>query len=368
MSALRFELAAAGDDAELRRRMASDWIAGRITISFRREPSYFAATCLHGDRVETLACRETASGAIIAMGCRASNLAYVNGAPLRIGYLADLRCDAAYRRGTVLARGYRYLHELHRRDPLPFYTTVIYEGNTVAMKTLVGARAGLPDYRDCGRLLTPAIRLDRARAARCPADIAVRRGDANMIPDIFAFLNRRMATRQFAPVYRAADCTGGRLAALAPGDFLVASRRGRIMGTIALWDQSAIRQTHVERYSGVLKVLRPLYNGWAYVRGAHPLPRPGERLRYVYFACFVVEDDDRAVARALLEAAYRAAREGAWQFAIAGLHERDPLAALLDEYPRIEAAGRLFVVSFPDDAPPMPALDDRTPYLEAGCL
>ena len=72
--------------------------------------------------------------------------------------------------------------------------------------------------------------------------------------------------------------------------------------------------------------------------------------------------------RALLRAAYRRGREGPWHYAIAGLHERDPLAPLLAEYRRIDAAGRLYVVHYPADGCPPGAIGPGIPLVEAGCL
>ena len=43
MSRYRFDLATEADDAALRRVLADTPMPGRIAVSFRREPSYFAA-------------------------------------------------------------------------------------------------------------------------------------------------------------------------------------------------------------------------------------------------------------------------------------------------------------------------------------
>lgn len=368
MSRLRFELARVEDDAALRRRMAEDWIEGDITVSFRREPSYFAATCLQGDRVQTLACFDDAAGMLVGMGSRASAMVYVNGAARRIGYLADLRCHRAYRRGTLLARGYRYLRTLHEADPLPFYATVIYEGNEPALRALRGARAGLPVYRPWGRLLTPALRLEWDLPAIEAAGVVLDAATEADMPAVLDFLDAHMRTRQFAPAFTSEDLSIGRLSGLRSEDFIVARRDGVIVGTIALWDQSALRKTHVERYRGWLGAARPAINAWRAMTGGHALPAAGERIPYVYLACFAVARNDLQTAEALLRAAYRRARRGPWHFAICGLHERDPLAECLSGYKRIAAAGCLFAVHYPEDEAAVASIDDRVPYLEAGCL
>ncbi len=363
-----FDLAVPADDAQLRARMADDRMEGNIAVSFRREPSYFDGTRVQGESTQVIKCIDTTSGRIVGLGSRSTSLAWVDGSARRIGYLADLRGAPDVRRGTLLARGFRVLHQLHQRDPVPFYTTVIYEGNAPALASLVGGRAGLPIYQDCGRVLTPALHLDLPRRALRCRGIEIGRGAAAELPDIVAFLNRTLRVRQFAPVYREQDFGAGRFANLAPHDFFVARSNGRIVGTLAAWDQAAIRQTHVERYSPPLALVRPLYNLAARITPLKPLPAVGARIPYVYLGCAAVENDNIELFRSLLRHACNALRRGPWHYAIASLHERDPLAPVLAECRQIAAAGRLFVVHYPEDAAAAAALEPRLPYVEAGCL
>ena len=369
MSRYEFALADAADaadDAELRRRMAEVWMEGRIAVSFRREPSYFAGCRLQGDTVQVIKCTDTETSRIVGMGSRLTTTVHVNGVAERIGYLADLRGVLAARRGTLLARGYRFLRALHMADPVPFYLTVIVDTNEAALGNLVGGRAGLPPYLPQGRILTPAIHLDAARPPIELAGIAFRRADAGSMPQLRAFLREQAPSKQFSPLYAEADfADGGRLASLDPGDFFVAlDSGGRVAACIAAWNQSAVRQTHVERYPTALGLLRPLYNLASRLTGLKPLPAEGGKLAFVYLSCIAVRGNDLALFRGLLRHACNALRTGPWHFAIAGLHENDPLAAALQDYRRIEAAGRLFLVHYPHDGQPMPALDARPPYFE----
>jgi hypothetical protein len=368
MSAYHIELARPEDDAALRARMAQDHMEGAIAVSFRREPSYFAACRLQGENAQVVKCVERGSGAIIGMGSRNTASAYVDGIERRIGYLSDLRLARERRSGMLLARGYRYFRQLHLADPVALYTTVIYEGNEAAAQALVGGRAGLPLYRDWGRLLTPALHLDLpVRQAKLPG-VEFERGSGGKLAEIAAFLNRWWRDKQFAPVFREQDLAQGRFAGLAAQDFFLARRNGRIVASLAAWDQSALRQTHVERYTGALRLLRPAYNALTRLTPLKPLPRAGERIPYCYLACIAAEQNDAALFRALLRAALEQLRRGPWHYAIAGLHESDPLAAALGELRRIPAAGRLYVVHFADEPLELAPIGERLPYLEAACL
>ncbi|WP_419612165.1 hypothetical protein, partial [Thiolapillus sp.] len=59
--------------------------------------------------------------------------AWINGSTQHLGYLADLRGDPAYRGSTLLARGYRFLRQLHEDDPVPLYYSLILDGNRLAL-------------------------------------------------------------------------------------------------------------------------------------------------------------------------------------------------------------------------------------------
>jgi len=341
---------------------------GAIAVSFRREPSYFDGCCVQGDVTQVVKCVDNDSGALTGLGSRSTALAYVDGGPRKSGYLSDLRVAPEYRRGTLLARGYRYFRDLHDADPVPFYTTMIYEGNAPALDTLVGGRAGMPHYRDWGRFLTPALHLDFRVKPAPVAGVSVERGSNARLGEIVSFLNRWQSRKQFAPVYRESDFPHGRFRGLRGDDFYLAMRRGRIVGTIAVWDQSALRQTHVERYSTAMALLRPAYNVLALMSPLKSLPAPGERIPGVYLACLATEEDDVNVFRHLLCAVHEDIRRGPWHFAIAGLHETDPRAAVLTKMRHIPAAGRLFVVHFADQPLSIDPLVKRVPYVEAGCL
>jgi len=348
--------------------MAEDRMEGNIAVSFRREPDYFAGSRLQGEQAQVIVCRDTNNSRIVGLGSRCRSTIHVNGTPTLAGYLSDLRCHPAYRKGTLLARGYRYLHELHRADPLPAYSTIILESNTAAMENLIGPRADLPTYLPMGRMLTPAIHLDFPKPDMRLPNITLRRAFNDDLAHIVAFLNSRMMMRQFSPVYKANDfLPGGRCAGLTAQDFFLAEQHGTIIGTLAAWDQASIRQTHIERYSPALATIRPFYNLASRFSALKPLPAVGARIPYLYLCCIAIEEDDTDVFRALLRFAYNRLRTGPWHYAIAGLHERDPLMSVLTEYRAIAAAGMLFRVEFPrkDKNEPKPVLpDDRIPYFE----
>lgn len=368
MTRFRFSLAGPQDDAALRRRMAEDWLPGHIGVSFRREPSYFAACRVQGDEVQVIKCVDTQHERIAGLASRALRRLWINGRPQRAGYLADLRAHPDYRNGTLLGRGYRYLRQLHAADPVPLYYTMILDGNAHARRILTSGRAGLPRYRHLGRFLTPAVHLDLPRPSIRLPGMRLTTARAEQVPDILRFIQSRYRQRQFAPAWTDTDLDGAGYPGLRPEDIYLAMRGTRIVGTLAAWDQRAFRQTHVERYSPLLRGLRPFYNGLARITPLRPLPREGQAVPHFYLAAIAIEDDDPRIFRALLRHLYRARRCGPWHYFIGGLHERDPLAGELLRYRHIPAAGHLYSVQFDDSGDAALSLDERVPYVEAGSL
>ncbi|MEQ1513088.1 MAG: hypothetical protein ABL934_10475 [Lysobacteraceae bacterium] len=358
MSRYRFSVADAADDAALRARMAQDWMKGSLSLSFRREPSYFAGCGVQGEAPQVLKCIDQHDGALVGMAARMMTRVFVNGAPRRVGLLSDFRLAPQARGGTLLARGLRVFRQWHADDPVDFYLAVILDGNRRAIDTFTSGRAGFPVLRDCGRMLSPAIHLDLPRAALRVPGVQFRRAradDAAALRELHATAAPR---RQFARVDYA------NLPGLAASDYFVAERGSRLLGCVAAWDQKDLRQTHIEAYSPWLGALRPAYNALARWLPLKPLPAPGQRIPHVYLANILLRDDDLPLWRGLLRHACNSLRGGQWHYAIAALHERDPLAAALSDYRSIASAGRLYVVHFPQDAQAAARIDQRVPYMD----
>ncbi len=86
MSRFRFELATPADDADLRQILAATPMPGRIAVSLRREPSWFAAAVVDGHFRQVVACRDLATRRLVGFGCRSVRRLYVNGLPTDVGY------------------------------------------------------------------------------------------------------------------------------------------------------------------------------------------------------------------------------------------------------------------------------------------
>lgn len=361
-------LAERGDDAELRALLRDNPMNGSMRVTFEREPHFFDACAIRGTFHQVGVGRDLNSGRIVGLGTRSISHAFVNGRPLPFGWLSDLRLEPAYRGGTLVARGYRFLRQLHGDGRAEIYGTVIFQDNQTALRTIAATRAGLPAYHDLGVIQCPGINLRRRKPATA-ADCQIVRGRRELLPEIVDCLNRNNARKQFAPVHDVESfIRGHRWKDFQPSDFFVALRNNHVIGVVGRWDQSAFKQTRVISYGKRWRWMVPAANAVQTLLGAPSLPEPGQYVSFFYVSFIAVDQDDAGVFRALLRQVYNDSVGSSFRYAMVGLHERDPLLAVLEDYSLTPFAGRLFCVCFADGEHVFQSLDGRVPYVEAATL
>jgi len=155
-------------------------------------------------------------------------------------------------------------------------------------------------------------------------------------------------------------------------DFLVVRRGSDIAACVALWDQSAFKQTIVDGYAGRLSRLRPAINLAAPLLRTPRLPPAGEALQQVYLSHLATGDDDGNTFHALVDAALSEAHRRGHALALLGLATRHPLADWLRRHyrPR-EYRAWLHLVQWngADKAQPDVRMPDaRLPHVEIAVL
>jgi hypothetical protein len=366
MSRFIFETATYEHEEGLRRLFAETDMEGDIQISFRREPNFFYATSLQGQFCQVIAGRDRSTREIIGAGTRAIRKGYINGKLRNVGYLADLRLNSRYRSGLLVGRAYRYLKRLHQDGLVELYFTLIAEKNRTALNTIASGRAGIPPYRDLGRIQTPAINLLK-RKPPLTHGFEVVRGSADLLPGIIACLHRNHQRRQFAPHYAIDQFSAG-LRGFNVEDFYVAVQKDRIIGVVGKWDQSSFKQTFVTAYQGKTRLLRPVYNFASALAGGPRYPLPGHPLRFFYASFIAIDDDDVAVFRGLLRELYNSHVSAGYDYFLIGLHESDSLIAVLKDFHLTPFSARLFAVHFADGTQLFQSLNGAPPYVEIAAL
>ncbi len=363
-----FDLATPADDAAIRRLLADNPVPGDVTLTYRREPNYFAGSPVMGD-TQILVARHRPTGRLAALATRSIRMHFVNGEPEAVGYVGQLRIDHAFRGRWLVPLGFRYFHGLHQDGRVRGYYTTIIQGNAEAEGVLVAkARRHFPAYRPIGTLVTLAILLHKRRLPRSYDDLVLSSAKQDELDEIVAFLQEEGRRKQFFPHYRRSDFESTATRDFHVEDFLVARRSGRLVGLLGLWDQGGFKQTTVTGLSRRMQRLRPFYNAAARLGGAPPMATVGTSLNTVYAAFICVAEDEPAVFATLLDGAFRLAAGRGHAFLTVGLSPADPLYAVAKRFFHIPYVSTIYTVCWRGDEAFHDRLDGRPPYLELAAL
>ncbi len=349
------DLAGPRDDAGIRRLVASQTMPGRIQIAFCREPDFSIGCAVTGDDVSILVAREP-GGDVVGVACRSARRVFLNGREQRIGYLGQLRVHQRCRGRWLVSRGFAALEQLHRADPVPAYLLSIVEGNQDARAVLIERRRKrFPVFHEVARYVTLALRVSRwSRPERLPA--SVNSGSVDQLEEVSAFLMSEARHRQLSSVWTVEALRQLASYGLRPEDFRIARRNGRIVGTVALWDQSAYKQSVIRGYQGWLKCAAPI------------LPRPGARLRSAYAALIAIANDDIGVFNTLLRETCNLASLRGLEYVLVGLDTRDPLIDAARKFRHVAYPSRLYLASWPNGGCPHEQCDARPVYVDIATL
>jgi len=370
MPRLKFEIATQADDADLRRLLRENPIAGSISLSFEREPCYFDASIIEGPFHQTIVAREADSSNVIAFGNRSVRPLFVNGQIQDIGYMSQLRVNPIYGKGLYLARGlaggFKKYHELHQDGRAPFYLMSVIEDNLPARRLLT---AGLPEYphaREYIRLFTYAIYPVRRKSDLTPpSPLQIIRGAEKYADAIVDCLNRNNARKQFAPHWTRDSLF---LSNLSPSDFFLVFNSDQVIGCLACWDQSAFKQTVVRGYSGSLKRWRKAINLFSRFGGWIYLPEPNTPLRYSYASHLAIDNDDPVIFDALLRAVYNHNFEQKYNYFMIGLAESNPFHKVVGTYRPLTYISQIYLVDWNDAGELLANIDQHIPGLEIAVL
>ena len=366
---LKARIAGSQDDEKLRRLLCNIPLTGKIRIRTTCEPSFFDSVQIHGD--ETSVFIGETGDRIAAMGLSAIRELFINGFPMRVGYLGSLRLDPGFRNSTALFRGFKMFKAIHdAKHPGIFYLTSILEESEMARKILTSGRAGLPSYNELFKYSTFLIPGSVGRPVPAENGLVLLRGDCVGTGAISDFLCETGRKRQFFPVYSKdrLDEKCGILRNVRPQDFFIALKSGRIEGAVALWNQMPFRQYIVDGYSRLFRSISWMSNIFGAFSGFPPLPETGKSFRYACLACIAIRDDSAPVFKFLLNNALGGLSACKADFLAVGMTEHDPLLPTAEKFRHLKIKSRIYKVDWGDANDKVMSLDLRPTYMELGSL
>lgn len=371
---LVFRLANADDDADLRALLRRQALPGWVTLSFEREPNYFAAGAIEGERNGVLLARDASTGHLAGMYSRAARRVYVNGEQCWLGYVGQLRMDPQYTGGY---RAYRRLSQgfdigrdlLRREDELPFDITSILTDNRPARRILTAALPGMPRYHRVTGLTTLALPV-RSRRFQLPAEYAVRQATQDDLVGISQFLQTVYRRYQCAPVWDEATLRSPVLTPeLEPTDFFLVERHAEIVACAALWDQRRVKQSVVRGYRRPLGFLRPLINLAAGVSRVPRLPPSGEALSQAWLSHLAVDRDAEMTIPGLVQTILNAAAGRHIEQLLSGLADDNPILNHISQHFRhFTYRSELYTIQWPGAPAPNEIFDNGPVHVEIATL
>lgn len=357
-------LASPADGPEILGILEENALDGPVSLIYTRRPDPIASFEREGRRVGVVTGRDTRDGRMLAMGAYAIRDVYINEKREAVAYLFGMRSrPQAVRHAPVVHRGYDFLRAQCESVGVRCYLTTILEGNTHAQRLLEKPRRFMPLYDHIGGYEVFALR-PRGCMPRRWAFRPAGRGDAYRLA---AFLNDHGRRYQFFPVIDAGEFERGSHLLPSVNDFyMVCDRQGEIVAAGAAWDQRAHKQYVVQRYGGVLKLLRPASFLFPLV-GVPSLPPPGASLDFVTLSFWAVKDDDPAIFLALLDGV--AAQTQGYRFISVGVHPSHPLRNTIAARPHVVYRSRIYLVDWEKTGVARETVcNERVPYLECGTL
>jgi len=339
---VEFAVANRTDDAEIRRLLRANPMAGSISVSLEREPDYFADANLTGEAKQTIVARD--NGRIVCVGSCTIRQRFVNGKPRRVGYLGSLRLDRSHAgRFDILRRGYEFFRELQTAAPAELYFTSIASDNERARNFLERGLRGMPRYEFIGEFVTLLLPNGGKLSSRTTPP-----SDRLSLGEIATRLNEHNSHFQFAPVWTADELASLETLGLRTGDYHVIRKEGSILAGAALWNQHQFKQTVIRGYRHPLAFLRSAYNLNARLFGQPELPAVGASLSSAFVShLFGNEGQSDKLIQLISELRFIASRQGI-QLVTFGFAENDPrLEAVCRQFRHRKYHSRIYTVRWP---------------------
>lgn len=318
------------DNGELIDLAAACAMKGDVSMRIDRGPDFFALNHLEGDKWRVGVAE--VDGRVVGCIAASERVVFVNGAPMRIGYVGDFKVHPSHR-NTRIADALSHWAERVCADlppAAPLMVTVL-AGNRSMERRLSGPR-GIAAFTRVGTIRTHSIPILGRRRFGNAATTRIDTASWSDLEPMAKLWNTIAPARQFAPALTAADLA--EFIRRAPGldisSYLVArSPGGEVLGFLAAWDQRSFKQLTVVGYSPRMRLARLGFNALAMAAGAERLPQAGSPLNCATITNLCVPFDHPDVLRKLVTAAYGIVRQRGCSVLNVGLDLRDPLAEAL---------------------------------------
>lgn len=268
--------------------------------------------------------------------------AFIDGKRQTVGYIDDLKVHPAWRGSWVGLKLVQTLIHYFTTQNVDVYYCFVADGNKNVLPFL-RARLGLPVFVSLGKFLVYG--LFPSPLPMFDTSYELRRARASDYPDVCQLCNACNTPYQFASPLTVSALPGSATPADIPTHLFTAHQDGRLRATLGTCDMSAVKQNVVV---GLPMLLRTLVDTLRLVSQAVPLwtlPRVGQAMRLLYLQHLAYQEGYQGALRQLLQHIRHEAFRQHYAFVVLGLHERDPIRALVHRLPKLTFVSHGFVMS-----------------------
>lgn len=351
MARIQLDLVAPGDAPELSRLLTESTRGFAMpAFALERPGDIFRIMDVRGPEWKIVVARDPERGGrLAAYASVAYRPVYVNGAPRRVAHLLDVYFSPEYRRGMLLGRSFAFVRD-HALKGEEYAQTQVCVDNGIALGAFTSGKAGLPAYLPYGEHAFLTLPVEdvpgMGRAGARARTFEVRRAVPADLPGLRDFFSEWAPSKQFYPLYAFDALGAAHDPGLAPEDYFLAFRQGRLAGVAGTWDQQAFKATHYLPPEGT--------------PGTH---LPPEADRPLFLHAMLTEHNDPAVFAALVDHIRATVRGTGYGLLALGLDARDTLRLGVEHIPHRLSLTRHFLVTYGAD--PRPGLRPGTFYLES---
>ncbi len=340
--------------------------AGNMNFSLEREPDIFAALEVEGFNAEIIVVKDTSNNQLACAAVKSRKVSYKNGLPTWVGYLSGLRVGEKYRNSFALGRLFKYFNDVFETDRCTFYLTSVFEDNIHAANILTSKKANIPIFEPFCNFRTFVFKPQSPKRIQT-TDFQIRRANINDLTTIVSFLNNYGQQRQFFPKYEISDFNQneGILKNLKINDIALAFRGNNLVGTMALWNQTAFRQWKIHSYSKWFRFFRRAINLLARMKRMPEFPKAGNVIDYNYLSLIAIADSNPQIFDLLLTELSQ--HVSAKSYFTIGFTSED---VLFQHFPiqHITLKSRIYIVYLRKDTELIRNIDKQLSYIELASL
>jgi GNAT superfamily N-acetyltransferase len=314
-------------------------MAGKIALRIDRDPDFFALLRARGTPIVYVA---TFEGKVIGCMSATLHLGYIAGVPEKVAHVGDLKVHPRFSGTRLALRLITAIDVRLRAEAIDLCLSLMADGNERAIR-LTDGKHGTPAVVHAGRFIVDQLLPSpfRRRSRRYRVEEA-RDGD---LPEIAELLDRSNRQRSFAPPITVEDLGYPSGSPASFRKMLLVRDAGNIVATLTLEDTQYLRQNVLIALPSSLGLALSVLRWLAVTVPGLRIPHIGEPIQTLYvrfMAC--AEGHQDALQRLIAEARVHAFRQR-FTFLSVGLHERDPLRAVVAKSLRMTFTSRAMITS-----------------------